>query len=113
MAGQYNFTIDQGAIIKKTLYWYNVDKTLVDLTSYTASLVIYNPYTLTSILSLSSSGGSPGIVLGGSAGTIAVTITAAQSVLLTFDFARYYLKMTYSTTIVRFLLEGWITNRRH
>lgn len=108
----YDFKIAQGQTITKTLTWKDINKELKDLTSYSAIFCIYNSITKAAILTLIDTGDSPGIVLGGVAGTIQITITATQSALLTFDFAPYYLKMTDGSSGVRYLLRGTITNER-
>jgi hypothetical protein len=113
MNGLYNFTIFQGETVEKTFIWYDVNKQLQNLTGYAALFHLYNPKSLATILDIINTGTSPGIVLGGTAGTIALTITAAQTDLLTFDFASYYLRMVVGTPAeYRFLLAGTIMNRR-
>lgn len=108
----YDFSITQGQKVEKTLTWKDINKVLKNLTGYSAVFCIYNPITRASILTLIDTGDSPGIVLGGAAGTIQIIITAAQTALLTFDFAPYYLKMTDGSNGVRYLLKGTITNER-
>jgi hypothetical protein len=108
----YNFSITQGQTVEKTFTWKDINKELKDLTSYSAVFCIYNPVTKAAILTIIDTGVSPGIVLGEKAGTIQLTIAAAQTALLTFDFAPYYLKMTDGSDGVRYLLKGTITNTR-
>jgi hypothetical protein len=112
MNGVYNFTIFQGQLVEKTAIWYDVNKAVKDITGYGALFHIYDTNTLATLLDLIDTGVSPGIVLGGTAGTIVITMTAVQTNLLTFDFASYYLRMTPSGGSARFLLYGTITNRR-
>jgi hypothetical protein len=99
----YNFSITQGQTVEKTFTWKDINKELKDLTSYSAVFCIYNPVTKAAILTIIDTGVSPGIVLGEKAGTIQLTIAAAQTALL---------KMTDGSDGVRYLLKGTITNTR-
>ncbi len=112
MEGTYDFIVYQGELVEKTLIWEDVNKGRYDLTDYSALFHIYNPKTLATILDLIDTGDSPGLVLGGEEGTIALTITIAQTTLFTFDFASYYLKMTDGLAVPRFIIRGVITNIR-
>jgi hypothetical protein len=108
MPGTYDLTIKQGDSLVRTFKWLDVNKVPVDVSAYSALFHIYNPTTLATILDISSTTGA--ITLSAS-GEIAMTITAVQTAALTFDFARFYLRLTTGTTVKR-LLEGWVTNVR-
>ena len=69
--------IDQGADFSLSLTWESPAGSPVDLTGYTAALVIRSTYgAQPEILALAQ---GSGITLGGAAGTIAIAITAAQT----------------------------------
>lgn len=104
-AGTYNFTIEQGATFSRTLTWKDGSGNPIDLTGYTAKLELKDVKGNVIITLTTNTGG--GITLGGSAGTIAVTMTATQTAAFNFSAAHYDLKLTASdgVTVTR-LLEG-------
>lgn len=103
-AGRYDFTIEQGAQFLRIFTWQNQDGTAIDLSSYTARMQIKETKdSTTNLVSLTS---SSGITLGGSAGTITVTIGVATTATLSFDTAVYDLEMIDGSGTVTRLLEG-------
>lgn len=105
-AGKYNFTIEEGSTFTKVLTWYTDETrtTPVDLTSYTARMDIRATIdTVATIIELTTENG--GIALGGTAGTITLTITATQTGAMDFDSAVHDLEMITGTTVTR-LVEG-------
>lgn len=87
MATSYDISLQQGLTFSLVVTWENPDGTPIDLTSYSAKLLVVNNITAkTSILTFDSGGsGSPGtsLVLGGSAGTFTVGMTADATAALT------------------------------
>lgn len=105
-AATTNLIIDQGATWEITFTYKNSNGTPINLTGYTAALQLRTSYDASSA-SLSLSSGS-GIVLGGTAGTIAVTATATQTGALTAGEYVYDLEVTASSKVTR-LVQGRIT----
>jgi hypothetical protein len=101
-AGAYSFTIEQGATFDRTVTWRDSTGTLVNLTGYTAALVVKDTTGTTVV--------TPTLTLGGAAGTIRVRLTATQTAALEATSGRphsYDLLMTAAdgTTKTR-LLQG-------
>lgn len=105
-AATTNLIIDQGATWNITFTYKNSAGTPINLTGYTAALQLRTSYDAASA-ALSLSSGS-GIVLGGTAGTIAVTATATQTGALTAGEYVYDLELTSSLVVTR-LVQGRIT----
>jgi len=105
---RYNLEIQQGATYSITATWAGSDGNLVNLTGYTARLQIRESYAATTtLISLTN---ASGITLGGAAGTIAITITAAQTTALSAPgFGVYDLELVSAGGVVTRLLEGDVT----
>jgi hypothetical protein len=106
-AATTNLIIDQGATWNITFTYKNADGGAINLTNHTAALQLRTSYDAESP-SLSLSSPSNGIVLGGTAGTIAVTATATQTGSLTAGEYVYDLEITSSSVVTR-LVQGRIT----
>jgi hypothetical protein len=103
-AGILDFTIEQGATFNLLLTW-KINGTPVNLTGYTARLAARVDVEDTEvILSLTTSNG--GITLGGSAGTIRLDQTAAQTTLLPAGTYVYDLELIAPNTTVTRLVQG-------
>jgi hypothetical protein len=103
MAGEYNFTIEQGATFNLLMTW-KIDNVAVNLTGYTARLQARIDVDETdTILSLTT---GAGITLGGAAGTINLDQTATQTALLPKGEYVYDLELQSSGGIVTRLLQG-------
>lgn len=103
MAGEYNFTIEQGATFNLLMTW-RIDNVPVNLTGYTARLQARIDIDETdTILSLTT---GAGITLGGAAGTISLDQTATQTALLPKGEYVYDLELQSSGGIVTRLLQG-------
>jgi hypothetical protein len=103
MAGQYNFTIEQGATFNLLMTW-RIDNVAVNLTGYIARLQARIDVDETdTILSLTT---GAGITLGGAAGTISLDQTATQTALLPKGEYVYDLELQSSGGIVTRLLQG-------
>lgn len=105
-AGLYNPTIEQGATWERVIYWKDENGALVDLSGYTAAATFRSSIEdATAIIELST--GGSGIVLGGAAGTITLTMTAAQTAALTApDQGVWQLEMNNGSGVITRLLEG-------
>ena len=115
-AGNYTFTIEQGATTDFEIIWTDSNGSRVDLTSYSARMHIRSDYgssgTLYASLSSSLDTDGTGLNLSGSSGTnplasgsIGLVISAASSSNFTFDEARYDLEMVSGSYVTR-LLQG-------
>lgn len=108
MTGTYNICVNQGCDWSMTLTWTaGSPLTVQNLTNWTAHMQVRPGFasdTEAVLLDLSSGAGS--IVLGGTAGTIQISIANATSSALNFTQAVYDLKMTNPSGLVTRLLQG-------
>lgn len=108
-AGQYNFSIEQGATFDRRITWKDDQDKPITLEGYSARMQIRLTHSSSEkLISLSSAPGG-GITLGGSAGTIDILISALATALLDFDMAVYDLELISSGGEVTRLLEGTVT----
>lgn len=109
-AGIHNIKVEQGATFSQTFTW-KISANPVDLTGYTARLKVRDtarrPSAANEMISLTSPSG--GIVLGGAAGTIAVTISASSTASLLAGKYVYDLELVASNTTVTRLIKGTFT----
>lgn len=100
-------TIEQGADFLLNLLFRDLDGNFVDLTDWTAELmirtVIDSPSPLVSLTS------GNGITLGGTAGTILIELTGAETGALYAGIGVYDLKMIDPDAIPYRLIEGSVT----
>lgn len=102
--GSLDLTIYQGATYTQTLTW-KIDGDPVDLTTYTARMQARTTYDAPPTLNLAT---GSGITLGGAAGTITISITAANTATLPAGRYLYDLEMVNGSTVTR-LLAGRLT----
>lgn len=100
--GLYNITCPQGATWDRT-FTVNVGGSPLNLTGYTAAMQVRESADASTAL-VSLTNGS-GISLGGTAGTIAVTISSTASAAIASGSYTYDLELNSGSTITR-LLEG-------
>jgi hypothetical protein len=104
--GTYNITAYQGADFDRT-FTITQGGTALNLSGYTSAMQVREAADSTAyLLSLTS---SSGITLGGTAGTIAVAITSAQSSAISAGSYAYDLEITSGAGQVTRLLEGAFT----
>ena len=104
--GTYNITAYQGADFDRT-FTITQGGTALNLSGYTSGMQVREAADSTAyLLSLTS---SSGITLGGTAGTIAVAITSAQSSAISAGSYAYDLEITSGAGQVTRLLEGAFT----
>jgi hypothetical protein len=95
----------QGETFTRTVTW-SIDGSAVNLANYTAAMQVKSSYTSnTAILTLTSTPAA-GITLGGAAGTITLTISAADTADLAVGTYVYDLELTSDDDTVTRLLEG-------
>lgn len=101
----YNIVIEQGATFQLNLTWKDADGNPINLTGYDARMQVRKRYTSTTpMLSFSVTGGE--IVLGGAAGTIAITGAATVTDDITDKYGVWDLELISGGGIVYRLLEG-------
>ena len=119
-AGNYSFTIEQGATVDFEVQYTDANNLPIDLTGYSGRMQIKSGYandtpvtyaTLSSSLAIDGTGlnfsGSSGTTPPAS-GSIGVFISATTSSLFTFARAKYDLEIVSGSTVVR-LIEGTVT----
>jgi hypothetical protein len=100
--GTYNITCPQGATWDKT-FTVTIGGTALNLTGYTAAMQVRDSAgAATALISLTS---SSGITLGGTVGSVGVTIASTATAALSAGSYSYDLELNSGSTITR-LLEG-------
>lgn len=103
--GGLDITYQVGGTFKMIMTWQDQNGNPVDLTNYTADMKI-KPSTGSSTVLHESSTTNGEIVLGGTAGTITITTTAATTAAFSWITAVYDLKMTDGSGFVTYLVAG-------
>jgi len=104
LAATYGFTADKGATFTQVIKWKDANKNLINLDGYTAEMVIREKTTASNVvLTLSTSNGR--ISLGGSAGTITLSVAASDMDIDASQYT-YTLELTSSSGEVTRLLMG-------
>lgn len=108
-AGKYNIVADQGATFSRNIHWKDENGDPINVTDYTARMQVRERYTSTStVLSLVS---PTNISLGGSSGTVVVTVSASSMAGVTAGDYVYDLEMVASNGVVTRLLQGTFSLR--
>jgi hypothetical protein len=98
----YNITAYQGATFDLTLTW-TIDGTPVNLSTYSARMKVKSaPLSTESVISLTN---GSGITLGGSAGTIALLVSASTMAGISAGTYVYDLELDSGTVVTR-LMQG-------
>lgn len=112
-AAKRDLYIEQGATFQLAFTWNEgtVDEIgpPVDLTGCVARMQIRKAQQQAALLSATSAGIDPAIVLGGATGTIAITLTDDMTDALTLKSALYDLEIEFPDETVYRLLEGGVT----
>lgn len=104
-AGKWDFTLEQGADFGVTITWQDANGSAINVTGYTARMKIKESKTSTAtLISLTTENGR--ISLGGSAGTVTLSISAADTAALDFDTGVYDLELVGGGGTVTRLVEG-------
>ena len=110
-AGRENLRIDQGETYIRVIQWKDSTGALVDLTGYTGFMQIRSGKDGSVVLDVD--GLPSGVVTGGAAGTIAITIPAASTLALPEATVLVYdLKVISGGGQVTYLLEGIVHVRK-
>lgn len=108
MAGEYDLEILQGETYSKQFIWKDSAGVEVNLTGYTARMQVrQSKASDTVLLELTTANGR--IALGGSAGTIDLSLNATTTAAITWKRGVYDLELVASNGVVKRLLEGEVT----
>ena len=102
MATKANITIDQGTTFSTVISLADDEDVAVNLTGYTANSQIRKHYS-------SSNSQSFSITLGGTSGTITLSLTSTQTSNLTPGRYVYDVELTSSSNVVSRIVEGIVT----
>ncbi|NVN99298.1 MAG: hypothetical protein HXX17_08240 [Geobacteraceae bacterium] len=106
-AATYDLIIEQGATLQQTFYWTDSAGAAVNLTGYTAQMMVKANYAdsgAVALLTLTSAGGT--IVLTAGTGKIDLLVPPATTQALTFTKAIYDLELTSAGGVVTRLVQG-------
>ena len=111
-AGFHHFIIEQGATFGQVLTLTDSSSTVVNLGGYGSAEMDLrnNPESSSPVLTLTTANG--GIALGGSAGTVTLTISATDTNNLTVGSGVYDLELVSGSNVYR-ILEGTFNVRRN
>ena len=108
MAGEYDLEILQGETYSKQFIWKDSAGANGNLTGYTARMQVrQSKASDTVLLELTTANGR--IALGGSAGTIDLSLNATTTAAITWKRGVYDLELVASNGVVKRLLEGEVT----
>lgn len=105
-AGTYNVTIEQGATFSLRITYEDSSGAAVDLTAYTARMSVRRGPTSAEVVSLTTENSR--IALGGTEGTVTLSMTAAETAALPAGEYVYDLELVSGGSVTR-LLEGRCT----
>jgi len=109
-AGTYHFSMEQGSTFNRSITYKDSNGSPIDLSGYTARMQLRrNIDDASAIIELTTSNGR--ISLGGSAGTVALTIAAADTAALAPIEGVYDLELVTGDTVEK-LLAGTFTIQR-
>lgn len=109
-AGKYDFKIERGETFTRTITWKDAVGNPVDITGWTARMYIkVKPGATSSLIQLTTTNAK--LVLGATAGTIQINLTAAETAALTTPNKKavYDLELVSSAGAVKKLLKGTIS----
>ncbi len=106
-AATHNLTIERGATYTQRLTWKDPAGTAINLTGYTARMQLRPRIGGPVLIELTTENGR--IALGGSAGTIDLTIAAADTTTLPTSTVKYDLELISAGGLVYRLIEGAVT----
>lgn len=104
--GSVDFLMPKGSTFSRTLTW-KISGSAVNLTNYTARMQARASVTsATVVLDLTTANSK--IVLGGTAGTITITVSATDTAAITQQSLAYDLELVSAGGVVTRLIEGQI-----
>lgn len=108
-AGVYHMKLEQGSTFGLTITYKDSNGDAIDLTGYTARMAMRRNYEDTELISLTTANGR--IALGGTAGTVTLTISAADTATLPSVEGVYDLELVSGDTVDK-LIAGTFTVAR-
>ena len=109
-AGIYNIIADQGSTFTRQLTWEDSAGSAINLTGYTARMDVRTSIDAAGAATLSLTTGNGRIVLGGTAGTIALSAEGTATAAVAAGDYVYDLELVSGSTITR-LVQGTFTLR--
>lgn len=106
-AGKQNITVERGATFSLVVTWRDSNGTAINITGYTARMQCRR--SVEADETLFSLTDSAGLALGGAAGTITITLTAAQTAAIDATSGVYDLELVSAGGVVTRLVEGSVT----
>ena len=104
-AGNYSLTVEQGATLSLVITYKDSAGSAINLTGFTARMALRSDIEDSSaVLTLTTENGR--IALGGGAGTVTLTVSAADTAGLTAGNGVYDLELISSGGVVTRLIEG-------
>ena len=111
-AGYHHFIIEQGATFGQTLTLKDSSGSTVNLTGFTGAMSLKEkPSATATIISLTTSNGR--MTINGSAGTVALLISASDTANLEVDDGVFDIEITSGAAVVTRLIEGTYSIRRN
>ena len=112
-AGYHHFVIEKGATFSKVLTLKDSGGTVINLTGYASAEMDLreNPEASSTVLTLTT--GNSRVALGGTAGTVTLTITASDTAGLTAGDGVYDLEITDGNSNIYRIMEGTYSIRRN
>ena len=104
-AGIYNIIADQGATFTRQLTWKDTDGSAINLTGYTARMQLRSSVDASGAAVLELTTENNRIVLGGTAGTIDLSVSAASMGSVTANTYVYDLELVSGAVVTR-LVQG-------
>lgn len=105
IAGTYDMVIDQGATLSRTITWKDSAKAPINVTGYSARMQVRASVTATTtVIELTTANSR--IALGGAAGTVTLTVSAADTAALAAGRYVYDLELVSGSGVVSRLIMG-------
>ena len=106
-AGKHDIVIEQGADFKRVFTWKDSAGSAVNLTGYSAAMMIKKRKSDASGVAIfNKTNSNAEIALGGAAGTITIDIGGADTAGMDFDWGYYDIELTDGSSNITRLLEG-------
>ena len=102
---RHDITVDQGAKFELNVQALNADRTVKDLTGYSASMMVKTIPGGTTLMTASTAAGN--ITINGPGGLVMVSVSATDTAAMTWNSGWYDLVVSNSSSNVIRLVEGY------